>query len=460
MNNFKSSITNKERIVWIALLIAVSAFSFFPGQKARALSEKSEKELHLFHEILALIETNFVSSVDESVLVHGAINGLLKSLNDPHTRFMDENTFGEFQNETKGSFGGLGIEVSYSRGNLVIISPIDDTPAKRAGLQPQDIITEINGKKTSEMSMQDAIGMMRGDVGSSISLTISRKGSEKPIKVSLIREIIKMKFVKSAYLEQEKIGYLRLSQFMGTKNTINEIKEILTSFSDKGANGLIIDLRMNPGGLLGMSIELANLFLQDGMEIVSIRGREGKTIRSFKSDNQVPEFTRIPMVVLINKGSASASEIFSGAIQDHARGKILGEVSFGKGSVQEIYNLPYNTGLALTIQKYYTPKGVSIHGKGIKPDIKISSLKPDVDEKYFLGKMQRSGFLSSYVKENPDYSEESFRKFFTSLNKAGYSIREPIARLVLKNSSRYTSQDIIDRDFDIQLSKAIELLKK
>jgi carboxyl-terminal processing protease len=450
---------NKERFFWISLTLILTSLLIFPLEKAFAISREAEKYLQIFHEISTLIESDYVEQVEDKNVYLGAIKGMIGALGDPHTRFMEEEDFKQLQEETRGSFGGVGIEVTQQDGALLVITPIDDTPAQKAGILPQDKIIEINGQSTEKMSIADAIKIMRGVAGSPVTLKIRRKTLKEPISVTLIRELIKIQFLKSSFLDKEKLGYIRLSQFMGRESTSSDFKRIIREFQDKKATGIIVDLRSNPGGLLDLSIDLSDLFLPEGKDIVSVKGRGEKLIRVYKSTTSQDKILEIPMVVLLNNGSASASEIFAGAMQDNKRATILGNQSFGKGSVQNIYPLSHKTGVALTIQKYYTPSGVSIHKKGITPDVVINQIIPDEDEKNNLDKIIKSNIVNSFVSENPGYTEKNINLFIELLNKKGLKLRTQVARYILKREYNLgQSAPIFDREFDLQLNKAIDIL--
>jgi len=450
---------NKERFFWISLTLVLSSLLFFPLEKAFAITREAEKYLQIFHEISTLIESDYVEQVEDKNIYLGAIKGMIGALGDPHTRFMEEEDFKQLQEETRGSFGGVGIEVTQQDGALLVITPIDDTPAQKAGILPQDKIIEINGQSTEKMSIADAIKIMRGVSGSPVTLKLRRKTLKEPISVTLIRELIKIQFLKSSFLEKEKLGYIRLSQFMGRESTSSDFKKIIRDFQDKKSIGIIVDLRSNPGGLLDLSIDLSDLFLPEGKDIVSVKGRGEKLVRVYKSTTSQDKILDIPMVVLLNNGSASASEIFAGAMQDNKRATILGNQSFGKGSVQNIYPLSHKTGVALTIQKYYTPSGVSIHKKGITPDVIINQLIPDEDEKNNLDKLIKGNIVNTFVNENPGYTEKNINLFIDLISKKGLKLRPQVARYVLKREYNLgQSAPIFDREFDLQLNKAIDIL--
>lgn len=453
---------NKERFFWIFLVSILTYNTLFPTQKAQALSQVAEKYLQIFHEITVLIQTDHVDSTEEKNLFQGAIKGMLGSLNDPYTRFMEEEEFKSLQEETRGSFGGVGLEVTQQEGTILVISAIDDTPAMRAGIQPQDKILEINGNPTDKISFQEAIKIMRGPVGSPVSFKIKRKTLKDPISVTLNRELIKMQFLKSTFLEKEKLGYLRLSQFMGKDTTLEEFRKILKDFQKQGMKGLVIDLRSNPGGLLDLAIDISNLFIESGKEIVSVKGRGGKLEKVYPATDTTEKFLDIPLMVLVNGGSASASEIFAGAMQDHKRATIIGTQSFGKGSVQHIYPLSHKAGIALTIQKYYTPNGISIHKKGITPDVVIQAISPEENEKALVEKLIKENILSEFTKNHPEgYTPKTINLFLEELVKLQIKMRPVLSKFLLKREYGLgQKQPVFDREFDPQLNKAIEMLGK
>jgi len=327
-------------------------------------NEKLYKKIDLFAEVLEKIKKEFVDEVDQSELIDNAINGALQSL-DPYSAYMTPELFDSMQTDTKGEFGGLGIEVGMEAGVVKVIAPIDDTPAAKAGIKAGDYIVKIDDIQVQGKSLMEAVKLMRGPVGSTIELTIRRKGERKAINKTIKREIIEIKSVESKVLK-EKVGYLRLKAFNdnSSKQLIEKIKKIENK---ERPLGYILDLRNNPGGLLTQAIRVTDFFLDEG-EIVSTRGRKAIENRRFfaKKGDRVKGK---PLIVLINNGSASASEIVAGALKDHKRAIILGSNTYGKGSVQSIIPLNNGGGMRITISKYYLPSGQSISGVGVAPDI-------------------------------------------------------------------------------------------
>jgi len=347
----------------VLFFIIISLFFF-----EKSFSENSDiyKKIDLFGEVLEKINKEYVDEVDQSKSMDAAINGLLQSL-DPYSAYMTPESFEGMQTETSGKFGGLGIEVGMESGVVKVISPIDDTPASRAGLKAGDYIVKINGVQVQGKSLMDAVDLMRGLVGSSIELTVRRRGVKKALIFNITREIIQIQSVKSELLDNN-IGYIRLTSF--NANSSKQIKERVKKLNNnENLKGYILDLRNNPGGLLSQAIKISDFFLENG-EIVSTKSRNvSENRRWFAKKGDITGGKTL--IVLINYGSASASEIVAGALKDHKRAIILGENSYGKGSVQSIIPLKNRGAIRLTISKYYLPSGKSISKVGVTPDIEI-----------------------------------------------------------------------------------------
>jgi carboxyl-terminal processing protease len=357
----KKLIYNKYFIVTIIIV--------FFGSFNKAYSEKSDKlyeKIDLFSEVLEKIQNEYVEEVDEVKAMDSAINGVLQSL-DPYSAYMNPEIFKESTTETSGKFGGLGIEVTMEAGVVKVITPIDDTPAAKAGIKAGDYIVRINGTQVRGKTLMESVNLMRGPVGSPIEITIRRVGLNKAKKFKIIREIIEVKSVVSR-LVNNKVGYLRLRAF--NENSSDQLKkEIVKIEKNKNLIGYILDLRNNPGGLLSQAIEISDFFLNDG-EIVSTKGRKINDNRKFFA-NKGDRINGKPLIIMINNGSASASEIVAGALKDQKRAIILGETSFGKGSVQSIIPLKNKGAIRLTVSKYYLPSGESISDVGVVPDIRV-----------------------------------------------------------------------------------------
>ena len=335
-----------------------------PLYSANDLYEK----IDIFGEVLENIKKEYVDDVDQAEMMDSAINGLLQSL-DPYSAYMSPELFKEMQTDTKGEFGGLGIEIGMESGVVKVISPIDDTPAAKAGIKAGDYIVKIGKEQVQGKSLLEAVKLMRGPVGTSIKLTIRRKNVKKPLEFNVVRKIIEVQSVNSKIIGDEKnLGYIRLKSF--NENSDKQFLKSVKEFEKKSKlKGYVLDLRNNPGGLLTQAINITDFFLDDG-EIVSTKGRKISETRKFFA-RKGDEIKGKPIVILINNGSASASEIFAGALKDHKRAIILGENSYGKGSVQSIIPLKNGGGIRLTISKYYLPSGKSISEVGVTPDIFI-----------------------------------------------------------------------------------------
>ncbi len=358
-------------------LVATQPRTLLIGSSAKAAASDTYRQLNLFGDVFERVRADYVDKPDDSKLVESAINGMLAGL-DPHSSYMDPKSFRDMQVQTRGEFGGLGIEVTMEDGLIKVVAPIDDTPAAKAGILANDIITMLDDEAVQGMTLNQAVDKMRGPVNTKIKLTIMRKGVDKPVVVNITRDIIRVKSVRS-HPEGTDVGYIRITQFNeqttdGLKEAISDLKNQLGT--DK-VKGYILDLRNNPGGLLDQAISVSNAFLNKG-EIVSTRGRSSDETQRFNARPGGDLTGGKPLIVLINGGSASASEIVAGALQDHKRATLVGTRSFGKGSVQTIIPLGAGNGaLRLTTARYYTPSGRSIQAKGIVPDIQVLQDVPD-----------------------------------------------------------------------------------
>lgn len=372
------------------------------------------EELRNFSEIFAKVKESYVEEVDDKQLIEGAIRGMLTSL-DPHSAYLDLNQYKELQVGTTGEFGGLGIEVTMEDGFVKVVSPIDDTPAQRAGVHAGDLVIRLNDTPVKGMTISDAVKIMRGKPGTDIDLLIVRDGEDRPFTITITRAVIKVTSVKQRILE-DGFGYVRITSFQTrTGRQIREAVDKLKQESGGDLKGMVLDLRNNPGGVLGAAVSVSDAFLTNGM-IVYTEGRGGHEELEFKA-KPTDVLNGAPLVVLINGGSASASEIVAGALQDHSRAIIMGSPSFGKGSVQTIFPLSSNTAVKITTARYYTPSGRSIQAEGIKPDIEIKPLKVTAREKKKFESIKEadlSGHLSNgnakKAKENGDNETTKVKK--------------------------------------------------
>ncbi|ENT04734.1 S41 family peptidase [Brucella sp. 63/311] len=421
----------KLSLLFAGALLGASAMVMVqgaPASTAFAAGKDSDvyKELALFGDIFERVRAQYVTPPDDKKLIESAINGMLTSL-DPHSSYLNPEATQDMRVQTKGEFGGLGIEVTMDNDLVKVIAPIDDTPASKAGVLSGDLITKIDGQEVRGLSLTDAVDKMRGEVGAPIELTILRKGADKPITLKINRAIIKVKAVRSRV--ENDVGYLRIISF--TEQTSEDLKKAIKDIQEKvpadKLKGYVLDLRLNPGGLLDQAVAVSDAFLDKG-EIVSTRGRDPQDVTRF--DARKGDLTNgKPLIVLINGGSASASEIVAGALQDHRRATVLGTQSFGKGSVQTIIPLGENGSLRLTTALYYTPSGKSIQGKGITPDIKVDQpLPPELKgEDVVRGESE----LKGHIKGNAEDASGS-------------------------GSSAYVPPDPKD---DLQLNEALKLLR-
>ena len=356
----------RRRLFATVALIAVVWLAIGGAKTVQAVARESYENLEVFTNILAIVQKNYVDPVSTKQLIEGAINGMLTSL-DPHSAYLTPDLYRELQVDTQGSFGGLGIEITVKNGILTVVSPIEDTPAFRAGIKPGDQILKIEGEFTKDMSLVEAVKKMRGPKGTKVMLTLRREGVPELFDVAVTREIIQIQSVKSRPLEKG-YGYVRVTQFQ--ERTDEDLEKAVDRMAKQGGGkleGLVLDLRNNPGGLLTQAVRVSDLFLDAGMIVYTDGRLESQKQRYYSHKRK--SHVECPMVVLVNGGSASAAEIVAGALQDHRRALILGTQTFGKGSVQTILPLGDNSALRLTTARYYTPRGRSIQATGITPDI-------------------------------------------------------------------------------------------
>ncbi len=343
-------------------------------QTAQEKKDALYNQIEIFSYALTTIQSEYAEEPKSKDLIYGALKGMLSSL-DPHSQFLEPDDYKELKTETEGKFGGLGIEISLRDGLLTVITPLEDTPAWKVGVKAGDRIVKIDDKITRDMTLNDAVKKLRGKPGTSVKITVLREDELKIHDFTITREIIHVNDIKDTQILKDGIGYIRLVEFR--EDTDKELKGALNQLKEQGADSLILDLRNNPGGLLNTAIKTTEEFLPEGKMIVSTKGRHPAQNTETKSTNKGNDFTAWPMVVLINEGSASGSEILAGALQDNKRAVIVGMKSFGKGSVQSVIPLPDGSGLRLTTSKYFTPSGKSIHGIGIIPDVEVKKESPE-----------------------------------------------------------------------------------
>ncbi|MFA5093950.1 MAG: S41 family peptidase [Candidatus Omnitrophota bacterium] len=385
----------KKRFLLLVLAAAIVVPGFVYSATAEKAKEETQgkaqdkpediyKQLELFSDVLTLVRSEYVDNVKSKDLIYGALKGMIQSL-DKYSEFMDPETYAEMKVETEGEFGGIGIEIAIKDDLLTVIAPIEDTPAFKAGVKSQDRIVKINNEITRGITLLEAVKKLRGKPGTSVTITVLREGEGKILDFSITRDTIKVKSIKEAKVLEDKIGYIKLSVFQ--ERSAKDLEEALADLEKQGIDSLILDLRNDPGGLLNVAADVAGKFLPAGELIVYTKGRDGKQAMEFRAKDKHPR-TDMPMVVIVDQGSASASEIVAGAMQDLKRAIIVGVKSFGKGSVQTVIPLSDGSAVRLTTSKYYTPNGRSIHGQGIIPDLVI--------EREQLNKQEAEG------KKNPD----------------------------------------------------------
>jgi carboxyl-terminal processing protease len=389
------NISGKWPVFVIIILGLFVIFGPYSDSKVSARDKNIYKEIKTFNEVLDMVQKNYVEEIDSSVLIQGAINGMIKSL-DPHSAFMTPDIYKELEVETQGRFGGIGIEITILKDVLTVVSPIEDTPAFKAGVKSGDQIIKIDGKSTKDITIMEAVKKLRGPKDSKVTVTILRENMTQPKDIVLTRAVIQIKSVKSKTFDDH-IGYIRIASFH--ERTSDDLRKALADVSAKTTpmKGLVLDLRNDPGGLLNQAIEVSDMFLKSGM-IVSTRGRaKNMETKTMARDNGGKEVT-VPMVVLVNEGTASAAEIVAGALQDNGRALIVGTQTFGKASVQTVIPLENGSALKLTTARYYTPNGRSIQAEGIKPDIIVKLVKPAEEPENPLEERLREKDLKGHIK--------------------------------------------------------------
>ena len=410
-------------------------------QKVSALSNTTFEDLKLFSDVIHIIQKDYVEETKSKDLIYGAIKGMLETL-DPHSAFMSPSMFKEMQEETKGRFEGLGIEITLKDGVLTVVSPIEDTPAFKAGIQAGDQILKIDGESTKNFTLMDSVKRLRGPKGSKVTITIMREGLTKPKDFTLVRDVIPIRSVRYELLDKN-YGYIRISQFQDkTDSDFEKAMKALEEESKGKLYGLVLDLRNNPGGLLDQAVKISDRFIDSGT-IVSIDGRREEVKQKWVAH---PEGTmpRYPLVVLVNGGSASGAEIVAGAIQDHGRGILVGTQTFGKGSVQTIIPLKDGAGLRLTTARYYTPNGRSIQAKGIVPDIIVKPSRTEEEKESVLPKLP---------------SERDLERHLIDVEKGVPKEKEKTKKEETKKEEPKKEEAKKEKPADNQLERALELLK-
>ena len=449
--------------LFLLSLFASQCFAQSASRSSETNSTKQRQYLDVINQLYYFIQQNYVEEVDPVVLYEGALKGMLGALDDPYTTYMPQSEWRSLTDTTTGNFGGVGLSITKPATSteekpayVEVAEPIENTPGARAGILSGDLIIEIDGVDTSTITMDEVLNLLRGTVGESVTVKIRRRKTLE-FERTLVRAVIENPSVKYGMIEGEKIGYIRISEF--TVNTAAKVQEALDSFKAASYKALIIDLRNNGGGLLSTAIEIADKFIDEGI-IVSTKSRlayENSVYYAAKNKTVVKE---IPVVVLVNRASASASEILSGALKDSKTAYIVGEKTFGKGSVQIPHSLVNNDGFKVTVAKYYSPSDTNIDKIGIKPDLEVLYPEFSEQEQEDWHKLSESNAIEKYVESHPDMSEKAIASYAKTLKKT-YNLEERLLRKMIRNEVYRTRSSLLyDLDFDLQLQAAIEVSKK
>lgn len=453
-----------NRLILFAIVFGFSliVILFFISSQVLAQSGDSEvqKQIHIFLEMFEYVRDNYVDEdkLDPKTLIEGALSGMLKSLDDPHSVYLTLDDMEDMSETTVGKFGGVGIYILEVEKGIEVARPIPGTPAYKAGINAGDIIIAVDDESIVDLDIDAVIDRLKGKPGTKVKMTVLR-GLTKTLDFTVTREMIEIPTVHQAMID-ETIAYLKINQF--TPLTFDQVKEAIDFFEDRSYGSLIIDLRSNPGGLLSSAVDVADLFFPYGKLIVYTKSRiasENVKLRARRKQN-VP--SEIPIIVLIDKYSASAAEILTGVLKDTQRATIVGEKSYGKGSVQVIRDTGDGGGVKLTISKYYTPSGVVIHGVGIEPDIAVKEEEWTEEDRAALNKIYESDKITRFAEQNSEITDTKIDKFIVSLKAEGIVLGERYIRKLIRNELNRTNNNppVYDLDYDIVLQKAVEILKK
>ncbi len=458
----------KERVVWLGittfLIACLTILLVSPAAMAQSRDKDTEQLLTMFEQVFRFVRDRYVDEVDPQTLIDGALSGMFDSLGDPHSAYLTMEQMRDLTDTTTGEFGGVGIFISKPDPKdlseemhpyVEVIAPIEDTPAFRAGIVSGDWITRIEGESTAELTSDEVLKRLRGRPDSDVTITIQR-GETLTFDVSLTRAIIEVPTVKWDMLPDQ-IGYLRILQF--TPHTAPKVEEAVRFFKNRNYKSMVIDLRSNPGGLLSSVVDTADLFFSDGV-IVSTRSRNPRENAVFAARAGQAVTGDVPIVVLIDKGSASAAEILAGAMKDRERATLIGSTSYGKGSVQQVMNLG-GGGFRLTMSRYYTPSGVSIDRIGIVPDKEVKERELSESEEQSLLSLIENRRISRFIEENPKASEAQVDAFIASLRSEGINLEDRLLRRMIRNerNRRDTNPPVYDLQYDIVLQEAVNMLQ-
>lgn len=438
---------NKRFLVIIVILSSIIGLFLF----ARVQGGDFLSELGPLIAAYRAIQNEYIEKVEPSQLMEGAIKGMIESLEDPYSHWMNAEVYQEMKQEKEGEFGGVGIQVTIEDNFLTIISPLEGSPASKVGLEPRDKIIKINEESAEKITLTEAMRKLRGEPGTEVKMTIQRREEKNPLEFTITRAIIKFPNIKEKTF-QENIGYIKIVGFTN-ENTAKDLRKALIKFKTMQIEALILDLRYNPGGLLTQAVEVADEFLSSGV-IVSIKGRDSSQNQVY-SAHQQGEGQNIPLIILINQGSASASEIVAGAIKENKRGILLGEKTFGKGTVQAIIPINKEGAMTLTTAKYYTPLEISIEGEGIEPDIKVEAFKPTEEEKEILVKLKESKLIEEFLIQYPYWEQANLTSLRSELEEEGITVEKGLLQRFLRQEDQNKDNDILN---DPQLLEAIEIL--
>ncbi|MFP4484903.1 MAG: S41 family peptidase [Spirochaetaceae bacterium] len=472
MKRFLQSLAEKERLLWLSItagLFVVLLVTLVPVTvAAQSQTREDERLLNMFERVYDFVRQNYVEEVDPELLIEGALEGMFDSLDDPHSAYLTAEDMRDLRDTTRGRFGGVGMYIAKQatedgedededgEGFVEVVAPIEDTPAFRSGVMAGDLILEIDGESTKPLDIDQVVNRLRGEPGSTVEVLI-RRGESHTLTVELKRAIIEVPTVKSAMID-DKIAFLRIIQF--TPYTNQRVEESLREFEEEGYESLIIDLRQNPGGLLSAVVETADLFFDEGT-IVGTRGRKASENEVFEADSGKSVSEDIPIVVLIDEGSASAAEIMAGALKDRDRAYLIGTTTYGKGSVQEVHVVGTG-GFRLTMSKYYTPDETYIEDNGIEPDEEVKPPELSDEEVGSLTRITDERLIISFVEEHADPSDSEIQAFISDLRDQDIVLSERRIRKMIRDevNRRNNVSPAYDLDFDVVLQEAVRLLRE
>lgn len=468
MNDQMDRQRRRERLLWVgvtaALVVTLMAVVVPAAAFGQSSSTQQDRLLDMFEQVFRFVRNNYVDEVEAQKLIEGALEGMFESLEDPHSAYLSMEEMRDLSDTTQGQFGGVGMYISKQAvpedsrepSYVEIISPIESTPADRAGLHSGDLIVAIEGETTEDLSIDEVVSRLRGQPGSKVEITV-RRGEGRSFDVDLTREIIEVPTVRHAVIP-DNIGYIRIIQF--TPYTDDRVLESVEEFEGDGYDSLIIDLRRNPGGLLPAVVDTADLFFEDGL-IVGTRGRSPGENQKFRAGNGVDIPRDIPIVVLIDEGSASAAEILAGALKDRDRAYLIGETTYGKGSVQQVRRISTG-GFRLTMSRYYTPSGDYIDDNGIEPDLVVEDPELDEEQLDSLARLQEQGMIEEFVSETPSPGESEINSFIEELRENEITLSERRIRKLIRDEVNQVNDvtQVYDLEYDIVLQRAVELLRQ